>query len=154
VRSRRLPLALHLDKPDWVGVGATLRGRPQADEHPLARLARSSGHESERRSEVPRGVRDVLHRRGQCGVLLGRATTASSASAAAKGRVYTGRVGDVLRVPAAATRCTVNREAAATNLICAHTPRARYSVVFFKDNLFVYRNDNPDNPVFSARGRP
>jgi len=37
-------------------------------------------------------------------------------------------------------------------VICTHTPRARYSVVFFKDNLFVYRNGNPDNPVFSARG--
>jgi hypothetical protein len=88
------------------------------------------------------------------GFALGRATTASSAAAAGKSRVYTGRAGDVLRVPAAAARCTVSREAGATNLICVHTPRARYSVVFYRDNLFVYRNGNPDNPVFSARGRP
>jgi hypothetical protein len=77
---------------------------------------------------------------------------AGSAAAAGDGRVYTGRVGDVFRAPAVSTRCTVNREAGAANLICAHAPRGRYSVVFFKDNLFVYRNGNPDNPVFSARG--
>jgi hypothetical protein len=77
---------------------------------------------------------------------------AGSAGAAGNSRVFTGRVGDVLRVPAAATGCTVSREAEATNLICEHAPRGRYSVVFFKDNLFVYRNGNPDNPVFSARG--
>ena len=74
------------------------------------------------------------------------------ASAAGRGRVYTGRDGDVFRAPAAATRCVVSREAGAANLVCAHTPRPRYSVVFFKDNLFVYRNGNPANPVFSARG--
>jgi hypothetical protein len=73
-------------------------------------------------------------------------------AAAGTERVYTGRVGDVFRVPATATRCTVSREAGAADLICEHTPRTRYSVVFFKDNLFVYRNGNPDSPVFSARG--
>jgi|SRR6266511_5570380 len=32
--------------------------------------------------------------------------------------------------------------------------RARYEVVFCKNNLFVYRYGHPDNPVFSARGKP
>jgi hypothetical protein len=32
----------------------------------------------------------------------------------------------------------------------------RFSMLAFlhKDNLFVFRNGNPDNPVFSARGKP
>jgi hypothetical protein len=37
---------------------------------------------------------------------------------------------------------------------CAFKPKARFTVVFFNDNLFVYRNGNPDNPVFSTHGRP
>ena len=85
---------------------------------------------------------------------IGRTTVAGTASATPAAHVYTGRVGDVLRVPAVATRCVVSREGAAPDLICAHTPKARYSVTFFKDNLFVYRNGNPDNPVFSVHGRP
>ena len=88
------------------------------------------------------------------GFALGRATSTNSAAAAGTRHVYSVQAGDVVRVPAAAARCTASREAGATNLICAHTPKALYSVVFFKDNLFVYRNGNPDNPVFSARGRP
>ena len=86
--------------------------------------------------------------------LLGRATSPDTASATTSGHVYTGRLGDVFRVPAAATRCLVSEEGGAADLICAHTPRSRYSVVFFKDDLFVYRNGNPDTPVFSARGKP
>ena len=88
--------------------------------------------------------------------VLGRATAPGSAPAATNARVYTGRAGDVFRVPAAAIRCAVSQEAAAANTICRHMPlaRARYSVVFYRDNLFVYRNGRPDNPVFSARGKP
>jgi hypothetical protein len=70
------------------------------------------------------------------------------------GRVYTGRVGDELRVSKAAVRCTVSHEAGAVNLLCAHTPSGRYTVAFYRDNFFVYRNGNPARIVFSARGRP
>ena len=38
VRGGRLPLALYVHEPPRLGVGATLRGRAEADEHPLARL--------------------------------------------------------------------------------------------------------------------
>ena len=88
--------------------------------------------------------------------LLGRATYPGAAGAAASARVFTGRSGDAFRVPAAATRCVVSQESGAANTTCQHTPvsRARYSVVFYRDNLFVYRNGRPDNPVFSAKGKP
>jgi hypothetical protein len=86
--------------------------------------------------------------------LLGRATSTDLAWAQTIRHVYTGRVGDVLRVPAAATRCIVSKEGGAPNLICAHTPRWRYQVVFYRENLFVFRNGYPDNPVFSARAKP
>jgi hypothetical protein len=82
--------------------------------------------------------------------VLGQATNPGASSAAADGHVYTGRLGDVFRVPGAAARCEVSQEAGAPNLICFHVPRARYSVVFFKDDLLVYRNGNPDKPVFRS----
>lgn len=81
--------------------------------------------------------------------LLGQAAGPRASSAAAAGsHVYTGRQGDVFFVPGAAVRCDASEEAGAPNLICRHLPSARYSVVFFKDALFVYRNGKPDNPVF------
>lgn len=86
--------------------------------------------------------------------VVGRATSPDAASASAMSHVYTGRIGDAFRIPAAATRCVVSQEGGAANVVCAHTPKSRYSVVFFRDNLFVYRTGNPDNPVFSARGTP
>jgi len=88
--------------------------------------------------------------------VLGRATAPGAAPAATDTRVYTGRTGDVFRVPASSTRCVVSQEGGAANTMCRHTPLAlaRYDVVFYRDNLFVYRNGRPDNPVFSARGRP
>ncbi len=86
--------------------------------------------------------------------LAGYAANPAAAPAASNGRVYTAGIGDVVRVPSAAARCEVGQEAGAVNLVCAHTPRARFSVVFFKNDLLVYRNGNPDNPVFSARGNP
>jgi hypothetical protein len=70
------------------------------------------------------------------------------ASASTRGHVYTGRPGDAFRIPAAGTRCNVSMEGGAVDLICAHETNARYSVVFFDDGLNVYRNGNPDSPVF------
>jgi len=62
----------------------------------------------------------------------------------------------LIRSPLECASGVVSQEGGATNTICGHTPlaRARYSVVFYRDNLFVYRNGRPDKPVFSARGRP
>jgi len=73
------------------------------------------------------------------------------ASASNRGHVYTGRPGDTFEVPAAATRCTVTTEARAVELLCRHEPSPRYSVVYFSDGLYVYRNGKPDNPVFAAK---
>jgi hypothetical protein len=44
----------------------------------------------------------------------------------------------------------------AAGTTCWHAPRAhaRYSAVFYRDILFVYRSGRPDNPVVSAKGRP
>ncbi|HTE83954.1 MAG TPA: hypothetical protein VK821_04415 [Dehalococcoidia bacterium] len=88
--------------------------------------------------------------------IAGRTTSLGTASATTASHIYTGRIGDSFRVPAAATRCVASTEGGAADLICAHTPvaLARYEVVFYKDNLFVFRNGNPDKPVFSARGKP
>lgn len=87
---------------------------------------------------------------------LGRATDPSGAATRSTGGIYTGHLGDVFRVPSAAARCLVTAEAGAPKLSCNHVPvaRARYNVIFYKDNLFVFRYGNPDRPVFSARGRP
>jgi hypothetical protein len=75
---------------------------------------------------------------------------------AAATHVYTGRLYDVFRVPSASVRCEVGKEGAALNMSCEHVPyaRARYEVVFYEDNILVYRLGNPDKPVWSARGRP
>ena len=82
--------------------------------------------------------------------LIGRATDPPAAPAAA------GRMGDVFRVPTAATQCVVSKEAGAPNVICRHLPtaEARYSVFFYRDKVLVYRNGRPDDPVFSAQGKP
>jgi hypothetical protein len=88
--------------------------------------------------------------------IAGRNTNLDTASTTTADHIYTGSIGDSFRVPAAATRCLVSKEGGAPDVICTHTPvaRARYDVVFYKNNLFVFRNGNPDKPVFSARGRP
>jgi len=88
--------------------------------------------------------------------LLGRATNPGSAAGASATHIYTGRNGDVFRVPGAAIRCEVSVEAVPLKVSCDHTPlaRARHEVVFYKDNFLVYRLGNPDTPVWSARGKP
>jgi hypothetical protein len=88
--------------------------------------------------------------------LVGRATTPQAAVGASTTHVHTGRLYDVFRVPAAAVRCEVDAEAGSVKLSCGHAPyaKARHDVVFYKNNILVYRLGNPDNPVWSARGRP
>jgi hypothetical protein len=95
----------------------------------------------------------VTGKRGRLSILAVTAVAATAfalghASASTRGHVYTGRPGDTFRVPAAETRCSVSTEAGAGDVLCGHVANGRYSVVFFKDGLFVYRNGKPDNPVF------
>jgi hypothetical protein len=88
--------------------------------------------------------------------LLGRASNPPSAAGASATHVYTGRLYDVFRVPAASIRCDVNAEGGSTYLSCEHVPfsHARHEVTFFTSNIFVYRLGHPDNPIWSAHGRP
>ena len=88
--------------------------------------------------------------------LLASVPAALALAAPSSGHVYTGRLYDVFRMPGAALRCEVGQEAGAPNVSCEHVPysHARYNVVFFKDNVFVYRLGHPDTPVWSAKGRP
>jgi hypothetical protein len=88
--------------------------------------------------------------------LLGRATHPSTAAGAAATHVYTGRLYDVFRVAGAATRCEVGIEAGSLKMSCGHVPyaRARHEVVFYRNNILVFRLGKPHNPVWSARGRP
>ena len=86
--------------------------------------------------------------------LAGRMTGPDPASAAASARVYTGRQGDVFRVPSAATRCLVTQEAGFPRLYCNRIGGGRYTVDFFRSNILIWRNGNPDAPAFSARWRP
>jgi hypothetical protein len=88
--------------------------------------------------------------------LLGRASNPPAAVGASATHVYTGRLYDVFRVPGAATRCEVGMEAGSLNVSCSHVPyaRARHQVVFYRDNILVFRLGKPDTQVWSARGRP
>jgi hypothetical protein len=85
--------------------------------------------------------------------IVGRATGPDTASASALARVYTGRQGDVFRVPSAATRCMVTSEAGSPRLYCSRIGGGRYTVDFFRSSVLVWRNGNPDAPAFSARWR-
>jgi len=80
--------------------------------------------------------------------LLGRATATTTR------HVWIGHQGDILRVPAAATRCTVSVEGGFPDLFCSRIPRGRYTVTFFSDTIQVWRNRHPEAPVFSARWKP
>jgi hypothetical protein len=85
---------------------------------------------------------------------VGRMTAVDAASASASAHVYTGRQGDVFRVPSVATRCLVTVEGGFPRLHCSRIGGGRYTVDFFSRSILVWRNGNPDAPVFSARWRP
>jgi hypothetical protein len=86
--------------------------------------------------------------------VAGRMTGPDLASASTSARVYTGRQGDVFRVPSAATRCLVTQEGGFPRLYCSRIGGGRYTVDFFSRSVLVWRNGNPDAPVFTARWRP
>jgi hypothetical protein len=83
--------------------------------------------------------------------LVGRATNPTAASAQTESHVYTLAQNDVVRAPAAATRCTASVEGGAKNLFCQRSPGGRYQVVFYADSILVWKNGNPGKPAFSAR---
>ena len=58
--------------------------------------------------------------------------------------VYTIHPGDVIRVPAAATRCIASQEGGFPNLYCTRTPRGRYRFVFYKDSVLVWGPGGPE----------
>jgi hypothetical protein len=86
--------------------------------------------------------------------IAGRATGPDTASASATARVYTGRQGDVFRVPSATTRCLVTHEAGVPRLYCSRIGGGRYTVDFFRTSILVWRNGNPDSLMFSAKWGP
>ena len=62
-----------------------------------------------------------------------------SDTASARSRhIFTIRQGDIVRVPATATRCEASHEGGIPNLFCTRTQRGRYQVVFWKDEVQVY----------------
>ena len=71
------------------------------------------------------------------------------------GPIYVGGSGDVFRVPTAETECVVSAEGGSPNLICNHIPQHHHEVYFYRDDILVLRNGDPDAPpVFTARGKP
>ena len=70
------------------------------------------------------------------------------------GRRLVARQGDTILVPSTMTRCVVTAEGGVPSLLCSRVSQHRYDVVFFRHNLFVYKQGAPDTPVFSAHGRP
>jgi hypothetical protein len=68
--------------------------------------------------------------------------------------VFTLREGDVIRVPAAATRCVAAQEAGFPNLFCTRTPRGKYQFVFYSDSVIVWGPGGPDDETASYRWEP
>ena len=60
-------------------------------------------------------------------------------------RHVTLRTGDVAVAPLVATRCEASAEAGSPNLFCTRTPAGRYEVVFYTDEVLIYRAGDPDN---------
>jgi hypothetical protein len=89
---------------------------------------------------------------------LGRLTDPSAAAAAKTsargGHVFTAHFRDLVHIPGIHTKCVVSEEAGVPNMLCDHSPRARYEVVLSGDELSVYKNGNPDNPRFSVPWKP
>lgn len=82
----------------------------------------------------------------------------NSASVSVRGRhVFTLRQGDIVNVPATATRCEASHEGGIPNLFCTRTARGRYQVVFWKDEVQIYdlaRNRGPMVPTFVVPAEP
>ena len=71
--------------------------------------------------------------------------TFPTASIIKGGHGYALQRGDVIRVPAAATRCEASREGGYPNLFCSRMSGGRYDVVFYKDSVLVW--SSPDKAI-------
>jgi hypothetical protein len=70
---------------------------------------------------------------------------------------YTIRRGDVVVVPAAATRCEASGEGGVPNLFCEGTPRSRYQVAIWSDEAELYdleAGGEPMVPTYSVPRKP
>ncbi len=81
---------------------------------------------------------------------VGQFTGTRSAGASAS-HIYTLRQGDKIKVPSIGQTCTVSGEAGSPDLFCAKPSRPRHQVVFFRDQILVWTNGNPDKPAWSGR---
>jgi hypothetical protein len=52
----------------------------------------------------------------------------------------------VVRAPLAATRCEASAEGGTPNLFCTRSPGGRYQIVFYADDVLIFRVGDPDNP--------
>lgn len=71
-----------------------------------------------------------------------------------KERLILIRLGDRITYPAANVTCTASAEGGDPTLICHRKGSHKYSVYFYRNNLFVYQQGHPDDPVFAANGHP
>jgi hypothetical protein len=85
---------------------------------------------------------------------LGRMSHPTSAIAARSGKVVTVAQGDTIRIPGVHTRCLVSEEARIPELICNHSPRGKFELALFHNELLVYRYGNPDKVAYSAPWKP
>jgi hypothetical protein len=136
---------------DWAAGGAVGQ---RGGGSPLGTELRSRQSEGERGSPVRFSMAWLVPFVIAAAFVAGRITGPDPASASASARVYTGRHGDVFRVPSAATRCLVTIESVFPRVLCSRIGGGRYTVDFFSRSILVWRNGNPDAPVFSARWRP
>lgn len=86
--------------------------------------------------------------------VLDRETSSSSSATTTSSHDYTLRQGDVIHVPAAATRCVASAEGGFPNLFCERSPQGRYEFVFYKDSVTVWGPGGPDKPTASYQWQP
>ena len=81
---------------------------------------------------------------------LGQLSGGRAAGAAAT-HAYTLRHGDKITVPSIGQTCTVSAEGGSPDLFCAKSSRPQHQVVFFRGQILVWTNGNPDKPAWSGR---
>jgi hypothetical protein len=79
---------------------------------------------------------------------------AESARHLSEPRRLTASLGDTVVVPASKTKCVVSAEGGIPNYVCSRSGKHTYQVVFYRDNILVFKEGHPEDPVFSAHGGP
>jgi hypothetical protein len=72
---------------------------------------------------------------------------------AASSRFFVLHVGDRVAIPVIGQRCSVEVEGGFPDLFCQRIRNAHHQVVFFRDEILVYRIGDPDRPPV-WRGKP